>query len=392
MLITLSRQLQLALLGLFLAVPTVQGQGYPNTVGAQSAANFNRAAVNPNYYVAPGVTVGQAAYNTAVLGNAARNLPPSVNNVNVNAAAFGGYGYAPYYSTPAEGYLRGAADLTAATGQYWQDIQQARIAREQSRQAHIETQRKQVQWELEYERMQPTAATLQRDLDRIDINHARSAPSTFEISSGSTLNVLYKSILNSPRPIEGPLLPLEEQVRRGINLSTSATNSAGLGLLKDAGRLPWPFPLQDPLYDEARKAVDKTIEAISRSMSSGGPQRDDILKLKDATETLSSLVDGQVKELSPSDFVASRRFLTQLKQTTKALTDPTLMRSAAAAPVPPTVRTLTDLIIYMRNNGLSFAPAAAAEDGTAYSTLYYEMRIYEQAVAYTGSRLETPPR
>src|SRR5436305_14754065 len=51
------------------------------------------------------------------------------------------YGYAPNYN-PYGGYLNGAAALTTANAQYQLTIQQARLLREQSRQAALETYRR----------------------------------------------------------------------------------------------------------------------------------------------------------------------------------------------------------------------------------------------------------
>jgi RNA polymerase sigma factor (sigma-70 family) len=200
------------------------------------------ASINPNFLLAPGLTLQQAAFNTAVLGRAYQNVPPYALGYNpyvrsvgypyppipgyggggalpVIAPAYnpyalstapGGYGGNPYlggaslatdaasyslstagggygggyggYSptTPygygvseySGGYLRGLADVTAATGQFYKDQQQARILREQSRMAALDTQRRRIMDEAMYERMRPTAqnmrdAELTTDLNRV---------------------------------------------------------------------------------------------------------------------------------------------------------------------------------------------------------------------------------
>jgi hypothetical protein len=382
------------------------GGPQPSTVGAQSWANTNR--VNPNFYVAPGLTVNQAAYNTARLGNAISHVPPYamgynpyVNSVNVSpgyygGGGWGGYGGWGYNSSAAElasaggQYLSGAANLTAATGQYYQDVQQARITREQSRQAHIETQRQQMEFELEYEKNRPTAPKMLQAERTTDIDYARRFATPTDIWSGKVLNVLYQSILGSPRTLDGPTIPLDPDALRGINLNTKST-FGGLGLLKDAGKLPWPLPLQDPLYDDSRKSFDKNFEAVARGMesASGGPNRAQIIALKDDLTSLSGLLDGQVKDLSPSEYIGSRRFLNEIKDTIKALSDPTLVRSAAAARLPSSIRTVTDLVAYMRSNGLAFAPAVAVGDQPAYTSTYYALRAYETAVSY-AVRTDSP--
>jgi hypothetical protein len=54
----------------------------PSTVAAQSQLNNFRAAVNPNFFIAPGLTLRQAAFNTAVLGRAISTIPPYAMGYN----------------------------------------------------------------------------------------------------------------------------------------------------------------------------------------------------------------------------------------------------------------------------------------------------------------------
>jgi hypothetical protein len=337
------------------------GQGSPSPLG------YN-PYLNTGYTPPPVVTPSTPA-----------NVPPS------------GPSYIPSYANPyagyqggAGGYLRGAADLTAATGQYWQDIQQARITREQSRQAAIDTERKRVQWELEYEQYRPTAPKMMAQEKATDIDYARRFATPTDIWSGKVLNVLYQSVLTSPRPLDGPTIPVDGNVLRGINLNTKTTRGS-LGLLKDGGKLDWPGTLQDAPYDEPRNSFTKHFDVVARGLESGSgaPSRAQIKQLNEDLLSLSGLLDGQVKDLSPSDYIGSRRFLNQLKDTLKALSDPGLVRNSATR-LPPTIRSIPELVGYLRNNGLAFAPAIATGDEPAYTTLYSALRAYEGAVAYAG--------
>src|SRR5262245_57992551 len=63
---------------------------------------------------------------------------------------YGGYDYGPGLAGPGMGYgyaLQGLASYTSSAGRYWLDTEQARITREQSRQAFLETQRRRIQFE-----------------------------------------------------------------------------------------------------------------------------------------------------------------------------------------------------------------------------------------------------
>jgi hypothetical protein len=286
--------------------------------------------------------------------------------------------------------MRGAADLTSATGQYWQDIQSARITREQSRQAQIDTQRKQMELEMEYERNRPTAPKMVAAERAADLDWARRNPFPTEIASGRTLNILYRSIMTVPDPTIGPTIPLGSQVLRGINLTTG-TARGSTGLLKDGGRLDWPLPLQESAYDDARNRLNQDMtKAASALESSGGMTRDLLKSLNTDLTTLSGILDSQVQELSPSDYIVSRRFLNQVKDTIKALSDPTLVR-ATRARLPASIRAVSDLVGYMRANGLEFAPAVATGDEPAYTTLYYALRNYEASVVLGGRAVATAP-
>jgi hypothetical protein len=191
---------------------------------AQAQFNLRRNAfvplsnpINPNPYISPNMTLGQFAFNTAVIGRALNQIPPWTAGFNpytqpifntgtaVNPALFTGLG-APGYGVPAlttglgglggaglstapgygagalstapfgggfgggygggyggypysydlngyTGYLNGAANLTIANAQYYKTIEEARLSRERANQEAIVTRRK-IREEAEYERME----------------------------------------------------------------------------------------------------------------------------------------------------------------------------------------------------------------------------------------------
>src|SRR5436190_1888321 len=90
----------------------------------------------------------------ALLGAAL--LPPSSTAMPYVGGYYPGsmpWGYGRGMST---GYaLQGLASVTQAQGEYWNQIESARMSRENVRQTQIDTRRKQVEWELEYEKLRP---------------------------------------------------------------------------------------------------------------------------------------------------------------------------------------------------------------------------------------------
>jgi hypothetical protein len=171
--------------------------------------------VNPNPYISPYMTLQQYAYNTAVLGRAARQVPPWLYGYNPYPSPVYNYGPVtpPLYSPPIDpyagaalstglgygggygaalsttpyggsggygntlnnsyggggyggggyggwgypdlnnfyGYMSGAAQVTMANAQYWKTIQDARLQQEKANQEMIITRRK-ANEEMEYER------------------------------------------------------------------------------------------------------------------------------------------------------------------------------------------------------------------------------------------------
>src|SRR5262249_52340704 len=154
-------------------------------------------------------------------------------------------------------YLQGTADLTVATGQYWKDIEAARITREQSRQMSLETQRQQIQFEMDYERLKMDSARAARINQRNALLEiARTDPPMTEVWSGQTLNILLSSVLNNSTPTTGPRIPLEEDTLRGLNLIDKSSR-ANVSLAKDEGKISWPTALQDEVYDAPRDHFSK---------------------------------------------------------------------------------------------------------------------------------------
>jgi hypothetical protein len=68
-----------------------------SSVNFQSRRNLFNASINPNFLIAPGLTIGQAAFNTAVLGRAYQNVPPYALGFNPYLRTVN---YPPVYPMP----------------------------------------------------------------------------------------------------------------------------------------------------------------------------------------------------------------------------------------------------------------------------------------------------
>ncbi len=374
--------------------PTVRVAGLP--IFAPSVANQQ---VNPGLYVAPGLTLAQAAFNTRVVGRALRSIPPyallagsnpygagaSLSAAGYGASPYGyggGYGYGGYgyYEDPYTGYLRGAAEVTNADGKYLSQVQQARLLQAQADSAKLDLRRR-IADEAAVERRN----WLNPEADRVRALHAAyeratREPPVSEILSGQAINDLYNHILHEQmKGIKGPDVPLNDDMLRQVNLVGVGSNGS-VAFLKDRGRLNWPLALQDPAFDEPRKeftalAADAVNQARLNNTISAGMIRDMLGDVRRMNETLLR----HVADVSPSDYVDAKRFLGGLESAVRALQDPNVANQLNQN-WSPHARTVAELTDFMSQRGLRFGPAAPGDE-PAYRSLYDRLLSYDTGIS-----------
>jgi len=429
-----------ALLGLALATVT---QAQPRPFGPPSSTRpiIVPFPVNPNQQIAPNMTARQAAYNIAVLGRAAQQVPPYLYGYNpypapvitsgpvvaggyspamanpyalstvastnpyLSSAALGtspyslsttggGYGTGnPYYFPPSyggygggDGYgssLQGLAALTSATGQYYNQIQQAKLIQEQARQANIDTARKRLEFEAWYETIKPTAGRLADAQMASDIDRARKGAPRTEVWSGKALNDLLASIEKAgpSRLKEGPNVGLEDETLKSLNL-TSGSGGGNAGLLRKLldkdYRLNWPEALTEAPYEKMTKDLEKDMRAAALEIYQGGDvaadKKRDIRSLYDAIE---KKFNDSADDLSPSQYIEAKRYLNQVKAAVRALSDTNVKKYLDKNNTwNAKGKTVAELVDHMSKSGLKFAPAADGDQG-AYNAAYQALRSFE---------------
>src|SRR5438876_5483204 len=198
----------------------------------------------------------------------------------------------PYvqYNGPVGGYLSGAADVINSQGQFLTSTQQAYAMREQTKQASIVTRRKTFDENL-YERAKAPTLEDQRERARIEnLRRSRNNPPITEIWSGKALNDLLQSIQQQfTRKIEGPKVPLEPSILSHINVSGSQTGGS-LGLLRQDGRLDWPFTLRTAPFKSEREKLD---QLAYKAYTQAGSNSVDV----DTIQGMTSAVDSLLTEL-----------------------------------------------------------------------------------------------
>ena len=221
----------------------------------------------------------------------------------------GGRGYgSSWMRNPYQGYLNGVAQVTMANARYQQTIQQARLLREQARRSALLTRRATLE-ESAYERaMRPDPEQLRQERMMKSLERSRNNPPLVEIWSGSALNALLRDIQSAQTDgVGGADVPLTPDILKHLNVTTGTTYG-GIGLLRDGGKLTWPFALrQSKTFDPECKQLDKLLpQAVKQAHS--GPVRTELLKnIRSTVKKLEDALDAQVNDLTPSDFTKASR-------------------------------------------------------------------------------------
>lgn len=364
---------------------------YPSPIFNNGPVLSGAAGYNPYLYAGLGGGAGMYADPYGVGGaTLSAGYGGGYGGGTLDPSYYGGYGgYGGYYD-PSYGYLRGVADVISATGNYYQTMQRARLLNEEAKRSQVDTRRK-ILDEARYERMQqPTAEDLrQQDLEAAYTRARRDPPAT-EIWSGRSLNDLLRPLVAlQKKGVRGPNVPLDEDTLKHLNLRVAGTNS-NVGLLKGDGTLDWPTPLQDAKFAEDRKRFSDQLAGAIEQVKLGN--RVDPARLKDMRAELDRMtdtLDKSVADLSPTRYIEGMRFLNQLYDALKALDDRRVSDLVSNAWVPK-VKNVAEMVKYLADNGLEFAPATGSGDEAAYRALHNAMAAFDSGIA-AYAKNATPP-
>jgi hypothetical protein len=306
----------------------------------------------------------------------------------VNYPQFVNPGFVPgwpgYFQTPLNGYLTGVASVTQANADYQVTIQQAKLAQEQARQAALDTRRKTLDQARYEQSLMPNPEELRQRAILEAINRSRNNPPATEIWSGKALNDLFTAIkMGHLQGLRGPIVPLDQQLLRRINL-TDGTTRGSVGPLRDGGKLRWPLPLTGPTFKKSRDRLDELAVQAFNQGSSGGIADETIAAMRMVVRQLDTEVSNAVKELTPDEYIQSMRFVRQMRDTVQTLQNPNVANFFSNKWTPQG-NTVGELVAFLAGNGLSFAPAAPGDE-PAYTVLYNNLLAYDQGLAQFARR------
>jgi hypothetical protein len=343
-----------------------QSFGSPNS-GVNAPANVNPPS---------GAYAGPAnPYTNPAGGNSITTTP--YGNTSGNYGGYGGY-YPPYgyYESDIGGYLRGTADIITAQGQWFKDVQNALAMKEKYKQEILATRRKKLE-EYLYERERtPTAEDERQRQLQLQINRSLNDPPSSEIWSGQALN----NIIADIRKVEEknpnrPSVNIDDDVLRHINLSPGMGNP---GLLRNEGRLHWPLTLQGDDFKSQRELLNSLAPEAVRQAVNGRVDPGSLKDMVDSVAKMRQTLAANIRDLTPNQFIEANRFLSQFDDALKILGRPDagdLIRPQLAGKST----SVADLLKYMGDKGLLFAPAVAGDE-SAYAAIHRALVAYDNEV------------
>jgi hypothetical protein len=290
---------------------------------------------------------------------------------------YGGLGFngLGLMQNPYEGYLNGAANLTTANAQYQLTIQQARLEREKSRRSALQTRRDTLA-ERQYElSLMPDPEKIRQDELARALQRSRNNPPQTEIWSGKALNDLLRGIQTTQsKGSLGQDVPLPPDVLKHINL-TGGVITGGTGLLKDGGKLTWPYVLRQSMFASDRKPLDEQMRKAVKEAQSGEVSVEVLNDLGASLKQLEGAVDARVADLTPSQYIQAMRYVRELKESYKVLQQSDVAKYFRPAWTAQGT-TVAELVRQMTQQGLRFGPAVSGDE-TYYTVLHRALVDYD---------------
>jgi hypothetical protein len=300
--------------------------------------------------------------------------------------------YTRYYGDPYGGYMHGVADVIRSQGQFMIDRQQSLLVREEVRSKKLEYRKKELeQWLWERQNM-PTLEDERERSQKEQLRRSRNDPPLNEIWSAKALNDLLadakkirsEGALASSAPLSGELLAK-------INV-TSGKSGGNIGLLKE-GKLSWPLMLRRKIFAKERERVDQLVKQALNQAVRGQIDAETLDEMMRAVSALQRQVDGQLKSShaegiwSPTIYMDAKNFLRQFDDALRVLQQPDAANYLTGK-YAAKGKTVAELVQYMTENGLFFAPASAGNE-TAYTALHRALAVYD---SQGGTQLTTPAK
>jgi hypothetical protein len=346
-------------------------------------ASFIGARPNPRAIQA--VTPGNRFFPGAGGALAANRLAGGLLDSAALSGGFGGYGGydGSGMYVDSGGALYGAASIMNAQGQFKVSRQQARWSAEQVRTAQSDNKRRAFD-EYMYElHSTPSPEQVREEAARSQLSRSLTDPDPTEIASATALNSILGALEGMPGPADPKTSPpLSEDLLKRVNVVKGA--GAGLGLLRDEGRLAFPSALKEMPPAGATGELLKKLDTLARDAyaqaSTGRVDFELVKQMQEISTTLNDRLTKLVNETPFQQYADAKRFLRALDDAIAVLRQPEAGEFLPTGRNAPKDRNAAELVKYMGGRGLRFAPATAGDED-AYTTLHRALANYHKSLS-----------
>jgi hypothetical protein len=171
-----------------------------------------------------------------------------------------------------------------------------------------------------------------------------------------------------------PAVPLAAEVLAHLNV-TPSEYGANFALLKEGGKLHWPKAWHSrPLAAvsaQRRAALEASLADVLAQARKGPPDTYRLDVLRRDLEELHVLLQVVMEGLPASTYLEAGRYLVELDGALRALegSDATRFANGAYSLDPARIKTVGDLVAFLAEKGLRFAPAVRGDE-SAYQALH----------------------
>jgi hypothetical protein len=184
----------------------------------------------------------------------------------------------------------------------------------------------------------------------------------------------------------GPQVPLAQSMVNQLNISGSGTSS--VGMLRDAGRVDWPIGLQGKNQKNLDKLLPEAYTAAASGKLTPKLMKDVRTEMKTMRETLRK--QCQNDEIETSSYLQAIEFYNALETSINALERPDARKQLAGA-YSPRARNVQELVDFMSDNGLKFAPSTSGNENAYQVTHDAFVRYARNAQSSSGFQALNAP-